>query len=203
MPSSATLTTLRDRVEAYLVDSTNTIWATGTIDEGIRLALHEYSQSRPQRAIGTITLASAAREVALSSLTGLIGVERVWYPYTAASPEYPPKWVLWKVLENAGAFTLFLDVPALPAVDEVVRIFYRKLQTLNGLDSAVATTFAIEDDSLIVLAAAGHACFARSADLAEDPSAAADAVATLQAQGDRDLSMARKILKNPLGRVYL
>ena len=117
MPSSATLTTLRDRVEAYLADTTNAVWATGTIDEGLRLALHEYSQSRPQRAIGTITLSTAAREVALSSLTGLIGVERVWFPYTAADPEYPPEWVLWSVFDNAGAFTLFLDVVEDPAAN--------------------------------------------------------------------------------------
>jgi len=195
------LTTLRDRVEAYLVDATNTIWATGTIDEGLRLALHEYSLARPQRAIGTITLAAAAREVALSSLTGLIGVERVWFPYVAADPEYPPNWILWSVFDNAGAFTLFLDVKALPAVDDVVRVFYRKLQTLNGLDSAAATTFAVEDDSLLVLAAAGHACYSRIADLAEDPSAAADAEAALQATGDRCLAVARAMLAKRTGWV--
>lgn len=167
MPSSATLTTLRARVSALLTDTGNAVWATGTIDEALRLALHEYSLKRPSRAIGTVTLTAAAREVALSGLTGLIEVERVWFPYTAASPEYPPKWVLWKVLDNAGAFTLFLDVKATPAVDDVARVFYRKLHTLNGLDSATGSTFAVEDDSLLALGGAGYSCLARSIDLNE------------------------------------
>lgn len=194
MPSSAILTTLRDRVEAYLVDSTNAIWATGTIDEGLRLALHEYSQSRPQRAIGTVTLSTAAREVALSGLTGLIGVERVWFPYTAADPEYPPEWVLWKVFDNAGAFTLFLDVVEDPAANEVARVFYRKLQTLNGLDSATATTFAVEDDSLLVVGAAGHCCFARATDLAETAGVSAVSTPNLAAIGSRMLKSFRQQL---------
>lgn len=162
----ATLTTLRDRVEALLVDSTNVVWATGTLDEAIRQALHEYSRARPQRAISTLTLATAVREQALSSLTGLIGVDRVWFPYTASDPEDPPNWILFDVWENAGAFTLYLKSDDDPAVGDVARVFYRKLQTLNGLDSASATTFAADDESLIVLGSAGYALASEDVDQA-------------------------------------
>jgi hypothetical protein len=55
---TATLTTLRDRVEIILADSGNSIWSTGDIDEGIRQALHEYSKTRPLRSVGTVALSA-------------------------------------------------------------------------------------------------------------------------------------------------
>lgn len=163
----ATLTTLRDRVEAFLVDSTNAVWTTGTLDESIQQALDEYNLWRPQRVIGTLTLATAAREQALSSLTGLTGVDRVWFPYTASDPEYPPNWILFDVFQNAEAFTLFIKSDDDPAVGDVARIYYRKLQTLNGLQGALVTTFPLNDESLLVVGAAGFACLSRSSDLNE------------------------------------
>lgn len=41
--STATLTTLRDRVETALMDTGNLSWDTGTLDEAIRRALGEIS----------------------------------------------------------------------------------------------------------------------------------------------------------------
>ena len=58
---TATLTTLRDRVELMLADSGNSIWSTDDIDEAIRQALHEYSKTRPLRAVSTVTLSADGR----------------------------------------------------------------------------------------------------------------------------------------------
>jgi hypothetical protein len=43
----STLAEIRDRVEAKLLDETNVVWSTDTIDEAIRTALDEYSLALP------------------------------------------------------------------------------------------------------------------------------------------------------------
>ena len=52
--SAETLTTLPDRVETMLQDSTNATWATGDIDEAIEKALEEYNRHSPAGAIRDI-----------------------------------------------------------------------------------------------------------------------------------------------------
>ena len=158
-----TLASLRDRVEQILMDSGNAIWATGDIDEALRQALAEYSKIRPLAEVGTITVSTATHELSITTLTGLIGVSRVWCPYTAASPEDPPEWV---------AFEHWVDEVVLYFPDEltagkVARIFYDKVQTLDDLDSASATSFPAEDETLIATGAAGYAALSRALDLGE------------------------------------
>src|SRR5512143_2151234 len=86
------LASLRDRVERILADASNAIWATDDLDEGLRQALAEYSKIRPLSAVTTVNVVTATHELSISTVTGLIGVTRVWCPYTAASPEDPPEW---------------------------------------------------------------------------------------------------------------
>lgn len=164
MPSSATLSTLRDRVEALLYDSTNVVWSTGTIDEGLRLALEEYSRARPYVVWGTVTPAASTREVSLSALTGLVDVVRVWFPYTASAPEYPPRWVDAVVWWESGTPYLWLDVASAPNGTDVARIVYTKAHALKDLDGASASTFPAADDGLLVLGGAGYAALSREAD---------------------------------------
>lgn len=166
MPSSATLSTLRDRVENLLLDTSNTVWATGILDEAISLALEEYSRARPLVAVGTVTPTADTREVSVSSLTGLVNVIRVWWPYTSSNPEYPPSWVTWSVFWNGGTPTLFID-GVVPDGTLVARVFYEKLHTLNGLAGAGATTYPATDDGILVLGAAGYACLTRGTDVLE------------------------------------
>jgi hypothetical protein len=49
-----------------------------------------------------------------------------------------------------------------------MRVFYTKLQTLNGLDGETATTIPLDDESLIATGAAGYAATSRAVDLAEE-----------------------------------
>ncbi len=165
MASSATLATLRVRVAQLLYDVANAVFTTGVIDEGIRLALEEYSRAYPLRSVGTLA-GVTTREPALASLTGLVSVWEVWFPYTAAAPEYPPRLVEFDVLDNAGTLTLLLFTDQAPN-GESARVFYNKAQTLNGLDGAAATTFEGVDDGLLVLGGAGYSCLSRSAVLTE------------------------------------
>ena len=65
---TATLATLRDRVELMLADTGNSIWSTDDIDEAIRQALHEYSKTRALRAVSTINISSTGREIDISCI---------------------------------------------------------------------------------------------------------------------------------------
>jgi hypothetical protein len=173
---ATTLANLRDRVELILADSGNAIWATGDIDEAIRRALHEYSKVRPLRAIGTLTAAATGHEFSTTTLTGILDVVRVWCPYTAASPEDPPEWRAFEFWRDAA----LLYFPDEVSAAEVMRIFFTKSQALKDLDSAAATTFPDEDESLIATGAAGYAAGSRAVDLGEQVTLDRDVPARLE-----------------------
>ena len=159
MSSSATLTTLRDRVEQLLHDTGNTKWATADLDEAIRQAIQRYTRVSPAEAIAAITLEAAGREVDISSLTGYQRVRRVWWDYDSAAPDYPPRW---REFELWPADVLFIKAQAEPQAGDVVRVWYTHAHTLSGLDSAAATTFPAEADPLLVVGAAATAAYNRA-----------------------------------------
>lgn len=159
------LSAIRDRVEQVLVDTSNAIWDTDFVDEGIRQALEEYSQAVPRRTITTATFASDTRELDISGISGLLSVERVWTPYTAADPEFPPNE---RAFEHWRASQiLFFPRGDEPQSADVARIFYTLKHTLNGLDSEVADTYYLEDERLLVTGAAAICATSRGVDLME------------------------------------
>jgi len=157
--STYTLTSLRDQVEQVLNDTTNATYATGEIDAAIRRAIADLTAYAPARAIAAITLSAAGREISLTSYTTLIHVERVWWEYTAASPEYPPQW---RDFEQWAGPVLWINAGNEPQAGDVLRIFYTAAHTLNGLDSAIVTTFPDDQAQLVVTGAAGYAAQSRS-----------------------------------------
>ena len=168
----STLAQIRDRVEAMLMDTANAIYPTTLIDEAINLALDEYSLINPLGAETFITLPADGREIAIDSLTGLINVTEVWWPYdsTASSETWPPNRVLgWRLWWDDARPVLFLDTrdQEQPQLDDEVRIWYTKRQAIENLNSATATTLQGDHESLIVLGAAGHAAMSRAEDLIE------------------------------------
>jgi len=168
---------MRDRVEDRLQDSGNTRWSTGDTDEAIRTAIAEYSQRQPYETIGTVALSAAGREIDISSLTGLIRVQKVWWDYDSGSPGYPPNWRQFEVWPGS---ILYIDDRSEPQNGDTVRVWYTKMHTLNGLDSASATTIPEEDVSTIVTGAAYHAARARAIELAESLTVDRDVVTRLQ-----------------------
>lgn len=162
---AATLATLRDRVEQILADTGNAIWSTDDVDEAIRNALHEYSGVRPLQAVGTVTLSADGREIDISSLSGLLGVSEIWCDYTSADPEFPANVREFEHWRDQSKIYVSDDYE--PQNGDVVRVFYTKVQTLNGLDSATSTSLPIEDESLVAQGSAGYAATSRAVDLAE------------------------------------
>ena len=165
--SSIALTTattgMRARVQSRLQDADAARWSTADVDEAIRTALQVYSRTNPHHAIGTIT-AVAGREQSLSTLTGLIRVEKVWWSYDSTTPGYPPNWRQFEVWPGS---LLYIDDRTAPTAGQVIRVWYTKQHTINGLDSATATTLPAEDVDVIISGAAHFAARARAVELAE------------------------------------
>jgi hypothetical protein len=198
---TATLTTLRDRVEQILQDETNAIWDTDVLDEAIRQALHEYSKTRSLESVGTITLSADGREIDVSSLSGLLGVSQVWCNYTSSDPEYPPN--LRSFQHWPDSTTIYVDDDYEPQSGDVVRVFYTKLHTLNGLDSATSTTFPDDDETLIAVGASGYAATSRAVDLTEQVTLGIMTPQQIRAWGLSQLQNFRSGLKTIAGRLAL
>lgn len=163
--STETLTTLRDRIETRLQDSTNLRFATGDIDEAMELAIEQWSRYDPLTAETTVTTPAAGREIDISAVTGLMRVEKVWTPYTAATPEYPANWVQFEVWPGP---ILYIDEETEPAAGAKVRIWYSKMHTINGLNGAAATSLPAEDIAFFINGAAALAVQQRAIELAEE-----------------------------------
>ena len=162
---ATTLALLRDRVEEILKDTGNAIWSTDDVDEGIRRALHEYSKTRPQESVSTVNISADGREIDVSALTGILGVTQIWCDFTASDPEFPP---------NARGFDYWPDSTTIYVIDtyepqsgDVMRVFYSKMQILDGLDTETSTSLPVDDESLVAGGAAGYAATSRAVDLAE------------------------------------
>ncbi len=155
---------MRGLVQSKLQDSGATRWSTDDIDDAIRSALALYSDRNPNHAITTVTLSANGREIDISSITDLVRVEKVWWDYDSSSPGYPPNYRQFEVWPGA---VLYIDDRDEPQSGDVVRIWYTKNHTINGLDSATATTIYKGDEEYIAQGAAYFAARARAAELAE------------------------------------
>ena len=168
----ATLSQLRDRVEALLMDTANAIWDTGTIDEALRQCLDEYNAVFPLTMETVIVLPGDGREIALSVLAGLIEVLEVWWPYDsdATTETWPPNKARgFRLWWDDAQPVLFLEITGggQPQQDDEMRIWYAKRQAIQDLDAAAVTTVMSDHESSLVKGAAAHCALSRTVDLIE------------------------------------
>lgn len=183
--SSLTLDTLRDRVEVVLQDTGNATWSEDDLEEAVRQALEQYSRHKPQHAISTITLSANGREIDISSLTGLLRVEHVWWDYDSSSPGHPPEY---RHFETWPGSIVYINDPSEPQSGDKVRVWYTKEQTIKDLDSATATTFPVDDESFIINGAAAFAARFRAVEQAEQANVDDKVFARLMEWGDKAMS---------------
>ena len=183
LPSSETLTTLTDRVETRLQDSGNARWAATDVNEAIEMALEQWSRHDPHSAVGTVTLSADGREIDVSSLTGIMRIEQVWWPYDSTTPGYPPKWVQFELWPGS---ILYIDDETEPSSGDKVRIWYTKMHTINLLNSATATTIPAEDIAYLINGAAAFAAEMRAVELAEELNVDRDVTARLLRWADEN-----------------
>ena len=154
-----TLATMTDAIESLLKDSSNDYWSTDEIQDAIEWALAVYSYRVRRRITGTIDDVDGQSEYSLSTLTGLMQVHAVWWPYDSSAPSHPPNWVQWHMLDDA---TLYLDVDDEPDGTEVIRIFYNGPHTISGLASATETTPDEMGCELLIVGAAGRVMLSKA-----------------------------------------
>jgi hypothetical protein len=155
-------TDLRDRIEDMLKDATNADWTTSEVDNALRLALHDLSLALPSRASTTVDAVADTWEYDVSSLSGLLQVVEVWYPYLSTDETYrKPSPVKWRMLDDS---TLMIDEHLDPDATYDLRVFYDKLQTLAGMDEAASTTLNAQEKSALIFGAAGYCAVALAMD---------------------------------------
>jgi len=175
--SDIQLAGLRRRVRSRLQDLSAASWANEDIDEAIRTALEQYSKYKPQHTIGTISLSADGREIDISSLTGCIRVEKVWWDYDSSDPSYPPNY---RQFEIWPGDILYIDDRTEPSSGETVRVWYSKSHTLDGLDGETSTTIPANDEGTIVTGACHFAAQFRVAELSESLTTHDDVVQNLR-----------------------
>lgn len=194
----STLAQLIDRVQAALLDD-GTTFTDAVCTEGLRSALHEYSQANPHHKETVITCPAAGREIALDSLASLLAVTAVWWPHdsSATAEAWPPNRVTrFSVYWDDSRPVLLMDSDngSQPQAADEIRVWYTTPHTIQDLDEAAATTPPLPDESLLVLGACGFALLSRSADMAEDATSGAVATPNYAATGFRYLRQFRNEL---------
>ncbi len=182
----STLADLIDHVESDLKDPANLAWSAGELARAIRWALYEISWAVPRRA-SAVTLAQAGvREYSLAAagISGHLFLAEVWYPYTAADPEYPPCAVAWRLLDDD---TLFLDLGAVEE-GQGIRLFYARPHAIQELDGQPLTTLSTEQEELVCLGAAGHAALQRAQEAIAQVNVTGQAPRLWREWGDRRLA---------------
>jgi len=157
-----TLTTMIAAVESDLKDTGNAIWSDEELTRAIRRALYDLSRVKPLRAVATMDDADGSREYDLSTLSGLLDVIEVWWPYDADDPSYPPARVAWRMLDG---HTLYLDTADEPDGTSQMRIFYTRLQTINGLDGEESTSLNPDEEEMVILGATAYAALSKGVDV--------------------------------------
>ncbi|MEE8173775.1 MAG: hypothetical protein V3T71_00485 [Dehalococcoidia bacterium] len=120
---------MRARVRKDLHDEDSDRWTDDELERHIGRAVRELSLAIPLEAKATPTTAAGSRDLSLSSLSDLVGVEAVEYPVG----DYPPAYVRFSIW--GGTLTLLVD--AVPAGVEDVNIYYGKLHTLDEASSTI------------------------------------------------------------------
>jgi len=146
---SLTLTEMRTRVRQDLQDedAANYRWSNDEVDGAIQRAVREFSLAYPQMESTDIATTDDSRELDISSLTGLIAIERVEFPIDADPISYQ-RFQLWKT-------TLYmLD----KGNGDDARVRWYKEHTLS-----TSSTIPAQFEEIIVLGATGYLAASASA----------------------------------------
>lgn len=170
-----TLTDLRADVDALLANGVDpATWSTALKDGGMRQALLVYSLQGPAYEADVI-VTTAGHEQDLSALTGLLVIETIAWPWNDGLL-LEDSAVRWR---QAGATTVRLDRAA-PQAGDVMRVRYRRLHTIQGLDGAAQTTVPDVHRGAVAVGAAAGALGLRLRQISENPALPREAAPLLQ-----------------------
>jgi hypothetical protein len=146
----ADLTTILSECKTLLADD-GSLFNDQLITEAVRQTLRTMNEAAGFRRIGTVTIAAAAWEFSVSTLTQPALIERIWLPYR--SDDVIPRWRTFELWPNNVVRIAEGDMPQ---VNDVARIWYTTPHTLTGLDAAATTTL---DEPAISALVNGAAAF--------------------------------------------
>jgi hypothetical protein len=144
------MTTIADirarlRKDLHDEDATNYRWTDGELDRHIQHTVREFSLALPLEAKTTLATSSGSRDLSISGLTDVVGIEAVEYPVG----QYPPEYARFSVWLS----TLTLLTDRTPAAAEAVNVFWTKLHTIDGSSSSVPARY----EDVIATGAGGYA----------------------------------------------
>lgn len=126
-------------------------WTPAMLDDALRLALNELNTQLVYETSFTVTVAGFEQD--LSGITAINAVLAVAYPWVDGA-EFGHCVTPFRF---TGVNQIYFT-NAEPAVDEVIRVRYSKLHTIQNLDSAAATLVTDAHRALLGLTAAAIAC---------------------------------------------
>lgn len=157
LPAMTTLTDIRDlvRLDLHDTDPAGYRWSDDQIDRHIGHAVADVNLLAPRQLSTTIATTAGSRDIDLSGLGGLIGVDRVEFP----AGYYPP--CLARFERWGGTLTVLVSRDP---EGQDARIFHTASHTLDGSGS----TLPPELESLVVMGAAAFAVNERAVFAAEE-----------------------------------
>jgi hypothetical protein len=171
-----TLTELRSDLDAALANSVDaSTWGTALKDQAVREALLIYSLHGPAYE-ADLPVTTAGHEQDLGALPNLLAVEVVAYPWHDGLL-IEDQAVRWRMV---GATRLRVDRVA-PQVGETLRVRYRRIHSVAGLDGAAATTVPDSHRATLALGATAAALGLRLRQMSENPAIPREAAAGVEA----------------------
>ena len=161
---------LEVRILAMLVDSGGVAYTSALVAESLQRALDQYSQYNPHAAETLLILPGDGWEVALNGVDGLLRVMAVHWPYDSTLDEDDQHanrvnhFVLWWD-DAQPVITLETDDNSMPELDDELRIWYEKAQTIQSLGAGTFTSVPALHESMLVTGAAGFAAMSKSAEM--------------------------------------
>jgi hypothetical protein len=156
----------RTLIRSYLGDREAVRYEDDMLDSGLRAVVKQYSEAYPDLRTGTVTVATAGREQSLVSLTRLMDVAEIDYPYVAAAisiARYKDWYFYWK---DAVPYVYF-NGNVVPAVGEVIRAVYYSAHTIEDLDGATASTVKLLHEHNLALGAAASVILQKVLEMAQ------------------------------------
>ena len=137
------------RKDLHDEDAAAYIWTDAVLDRHIAHAVADYSTHAPLEQKTTLTTTAGSRDLSISTLAGLVAVERVEWPVG----QYPPQFVGF----STWGTTLTIDNASAPAGVENVYVYWTK----EHLVDAAGSTLPLAHEDVIAVGAVAYAAHDR------------------------------------------
>jgi len=159
-------------------------WSAAVLDTGLRMALAEYEVAAPAVSVEWQVVTGGIKQD-LGAIGDLRKVAAVAWPWVATGDvifERAEHWVRFATFD--GALVRFLDCE--PSAGDWLLVRYWRKFWIGGLDGyeVVGSNVPVNDQVLLALGGAGHACTVRMRQLSEQPGVPAQMMVDLRAMRD-------------------